>query len=220
MIPFRKQSPAAPAPAGDSVLPVVVFGRPSGARTDTAGLFEGKAATDARQAAEAQKLGWFSLDTPERQQAAQGLEKGGFVTPGRFDLKAIDGARLAVLQGLAAGGIAAEPPEWPQGGVLGAAEAAKGPGDGAAAAPAAAEPAPSPTGEAAAPSPWRRISTDDIVLAPSWVKRQFEGYWEARVVGFDGDDVMLEWKGYEKMPRFWLKRAQIALLHPEYSSPQ
>ncbi len=217
MIPFRKQ---AQTPPSDDATPMVVFGRPSGAKVDMAGLFEGKAAEPARQAAEAQKLGWFAADTPERAQAAQGLKKGGFITPGRFDLGSIDAATLAHLQALS--GRAATHPagaaaEGPQGLTEGAGEGSGGahePNGEAGAGGGGGDATPSGRAEF-----WRGIATDDIVLAPTWEKREFGGFWEARVVGFDGDDVMLEWKGYEQdFKRFWLKRAQVALLHPDYSS--
>jgi len=214
MIPFRKHVQQTPATA--DTTPGAAFGRPAGATGDVAGVFEGKAVEAARQAAEAQKLGWLPLDTPERRQAAEGLKKGVWAAPGRLELGAIDAATLSRLQALAGGGGTTPTVEADEaaGGVVQAARDSLG--EPSTTEANAASPGETPTARRA--ELWRELTDKWVVLAPSWEKREFAGFWEARIVGFDGDDVMLEWKDYEQsLPRFWLKRTQLALLHPDYT---
>ncbi|MBV8753576.1 MAG: hypothetical protein JO328_12030 [Hyphomicrobiales bacterium] len=84
--------------------------------------------------------------------------------------------------------------------------AAAGTGPG----PSAAEPA-EPVVAQGYPRDWNDISVGHLVVASGGAT---DGWWEAIVIGLEGDMLTLRWRDLPKYPKFSQHRSAVALLKP------
>jgi hypothetical protein len=73
-----------------------------------------------------------------------------------------------------------------------------------------AEPA-SPLVTQGYPRDWADISIGHLVIASGGAA---EGWWEAIVIGLEGDMLTMRWRDYPKYPKFVQHRSAVALLKP------
>jgi hypothetical protein len=79
--------------------------------------------------------------------------------------------------------------------------------------PAQTAPGPSPVAQGF-PAGWDDISIGHLVLA---TEGGGEGYWEAIVIGVEGDMVTMRWRDFPGYAKFTQNRTAVALLKPSVS---
>jgi hypothetical protein len=77
--------------------------------------------------------------------------------------------------------------------------------------PSAAEPA-EPVVAQGYPRDWNDISVGHLVVASGGAT---DGWWEAIVIGLEGDMLTLRWRDFPKYPKFVQHRSAVALLKPD-----
>jgi|SRR5829696_2315033 len=78
-------------------------------------------------------------------------------------------------------------------------------------APSTAEITANPDEAASRPASWQAIAVGDLVIAHESVE---DGWWEAIVMAIEGDQLVLRWRDYARMPCVCRGRFEVALLPP------
>jgi hypothetical protein len=185
---------------------VVLFGLDE-SRKPRAARFGSSHADLAAKAAELMSLTACRVSSPGLAEIAEKLPTGrmyangrAFVPNVRRDLYAKLIAAAATNNGNNGDGQTGEPTEKP-------AEAAAA---GNETAPSAAEPA-QPAVAHGYPRDWNDISVGHLVIASGGPT---DGWWEAIVIGLEGDMLTLRWRDYPRYPKFVQHRSAVALLKP------
>jgi hypothetical protein len=182
---------------------VVLFGLDE-SRKPRAARFGSAHANLAAKAAELMSLTACPVSSPVLAEIAEKLPTGrmyangrAFVPNVRRDLYAKLIAAAATNNGDGHSGEPAEKPAEP-------AAAGNEPG------PSTAEPA-EPVVAHGHPRDWNDISVGHLVIASGGAT---DGWWEAIVIGLEGDMLTLRWRDFPKYPKFAQHRSAVALLKP------
>jgi hypothetical protein len=185
---------------------LVVFGLDE-SRKPRAARFGSAHANLAAKAAELMSLTAWPVSSPGLAEIAEKLPTGrmyangrAFVPNVRRDLYAKLIAAAATNNGNDGEGHSGESAELP-------AEAAAASNETG---PSAAEPA-QPAVAHGYPRDWNDISVGHLVIASGGAT---DGWWEAIVIGLEGDMLTLRWRDYSKYPKFVQHRSAVALLKP------
>jgi hypothetical protein len=201
----RTPSAAAPKPR---VL--IVFGRIAGTGPDRAGWFGPPVAEPAKATAAKFGLKWLAATTFEQHELAKTLPEGLLNPQGQFSLPPTSQEIIDKLEALAAAAknpapaSAAKPADTPQ----------------APTATAALPAATAPVANANPAAAWASLKIGTVVLGASYDDDgEFEGWWEAQIVGVNGNEFQLRWHGSPTTEPVTLhERRYLALIHPDYAS--
>jgi hypothetical protein len=183
---------------------IVLFGLDE-SRKPRAARFGSTHAHLTARAAELMRLTACPVNSPALAEIAEKLPTGRMYANGRAFVPNVRRDLYAKLIAAAATNIGGNSQGQSDESAQKPAEAAAAANEGA---PSPAEPPPTAV---AYPRDWNDISVGHLVIASGGVT---DGWWEAIVIGLEGDMLTLRWRDFPKYPKFAQHRSAVALLKP------